>query len=117
VRQKYLKARSIFFALENPDNQALVQKATPEEYGQLMAALDKSDRELFLSVIEKIRSRDVSKMTTMALRNLARQLGIHDYRSMCKDQLLILIGAVRARKILENERRLGEATDERIPTP
>jgi len=97
--------------------QELINKATAIEREQLWVLLEKNERELFSALLDKIRDSDTATMSVAALRNLARSLGIYDYQKMCKEQLLVLIGEVRARKILENERRLGEATDERIPTP
>ena len=117
ARRRYLQARSLDYYLNRADVQELFNKASESEREQLWVLLEKNERELFSALLDKIRDSDTATMSVVGLRNLARQLGIFDYRSMCKEQLLALIGEVRARKILENERRLGEATDERIAAP
>lgn len=117
ARRKYLQARSLDYYLATDAVQEIINKATEIEREQLWVLLEKNERELFSALLDRIRDSDTATMSVIALRNLARTLGIYDYRSMCKEQLLVLIGEVRARKILENERRLGEATDERVPTP
>ncbi len=116
ARRKYLQARSLDYYLATDAVQEIINKATDIEREQLWCLLEKNERELFSALLDKIRDSDTATMTVTALRNLARSLGIYGYNSMCKEQLLVLIGEVRARKILENERRLGKATDERIPT-
>lgn len=115
-RRRYLQARSLDYYLNQIDVQELINKATIEQREQLWVLLEKNERELFSALLDKIRDSDIATMSVIRLRNLARSLGIYEYRSMCREQLLVLIGEVRARKILENERRLGEAADERIPT-
>ena len=117
ARRKYLQARSLDYYVNRNDVQEIINKATAIEREQLFILLEKSERELFSALLDKIRDSDTATMTVTALRVLARSLGIYDYQKMCKEQLLTLIGAVRARKILENERRFAEATDERIQTP
>ncbi len=97
--------------------QDLIKKATADQQEQLYALLEKSERELFGDLLAKIRDSDTATMSVIALRNLARQLGIYGYHNMCRERLLTLIGEVRARKILEDERRLGEATDQGVSTP
>jgi hypothetical protein len=114
ARKKYLQARSLDYYLATDIVQELINKATVEQREQLWILLEKGDRELFSALVDKIRDSDTATMSVAALRNLARSLGIYDYQKMCKEQLLILIGEIRARKVLENERRLREATDERI---
>jgi len=117
ARRKYLQARSLDYYVNRDDVQELINKATAIEREQLFILLEKNERELFSALLDKIRDSDTATMTVTALRNLARSLGIYGYNSMVKEQLLVLIGEVRARKILENERRLAEATDERITPP
>ena len=117
ARRKYLRARSLDYYIDTPTVQEIINQANEEQREQLFALLEKSDNELFSAMIDKIRDSNTATMTVTALRALARSLGIHDYQSMLKDQLLTLIGEVRARKVLENERRLSEATDERVPAP
>ncbi len=117
ARKRYLQARSLDYYLNRSDVQELINKATAIEREQLWILLEKNERELFSALLDKIRDSDTATMSVAALRNLARSLGIYDYWTMCKEQLLKTIGEVRARKILENERRLRQATDERIGTP
>lgn len=117
AKKKCRQAKSLNYFLETDAVQALIKKSTAEQKEQLYALLEKSERELFGDLLGKIRDSDTDTMSVVALRNLCRQLGIYGYHNLCRDRLLTLIGEVRARKILEDERRLGEATDKGVPTP
>jgi succinate dehydrogenase flavin-adding protein (antitoxin of CptAB toxin-antitoxin module) len=114
AKKKVRQAKSLDYFLETDFVQGLIKKATDEEKEQLYAHLERSERELFTVLLDKIRSNDPTTMTVAALRNLARSLGVYGYHNLCRERLLVLIGEVRARKILENERCVGETTDKGI---
>jgi Holliday junction resolvasome RuvABC DNA-binding subunit len=112
-RRKMLQARSLDYYLQTSEVQTLIEKATPEQKEQLYAHLEKGERELFISLVNKIRDSDIETMNVMALRQLARNLGVLDYQILVKERLLTYIKMRRdknARKILEDERGIGQAT-------
>jgi len=110
ARKKYLQARSLDYYLQTNEAQSLVQKATPEQQEQLYAHLEKGERELFCSLLDKIRDSGIETMSVMALRRTARHAGVLDYHILSKEQLITYIKLRQhARKILEDERRDREA--------
>lgn len=108
ARKKYLQARSLDYYLATDAAQNLITKATDEQREQLYALLEKGERELFCSLLDKIRDSSLNTMSSTALRALAMQLGIYNYSRLCREQLISVIGEIRARKISEDERRNGQ---------